>query len=631
MRSRIKLLDDKTINKIAAGEVVERPSSVVKELIENAIDANATSIIVEIKDGGKSYIRVTDNGTGIDYEQLDLAFKRHSTSKIETVEDLEKIITLGFRGEALASISSVSQVELLTKTENNLLGRRAIVEGGVIVNNDEVGCTKGTTIIVKNLFYNVPVRLKFLKSEGAEASNIGDIVNKAAIGNPDISFRFIKDNSLIMKTPGNGDILSGIYSIFGKEFMNSLFKLNFNGEDIKIKGYISKPSFTRGNRSHQYVFTNGRYVKSEDISRWIEDEYKTLISINRFPVFILFIDINPQEIDVNVHPNKTEIRFKDTSFLSNTIKDLISNTLKSNNIIPEIKASSLTKDNIKQSNFVDLITNESSSEKIKENTSLYIKSGVEKQNKSFNHGSFKPIEYHKCISKEHKTGERNLNHSIYKQPNDDNVLENRNRNAEDNREGKSTRKPILNTIGTLFGTYILAEDTVEKSFYLIDQHAAHERIMYERIKEQYKNENIVVQDLLTPEVINLTHNEREVLYQHKDIVNRLGFEFDEFGSNSITIRSVPMVFGSPNCKDLFIDLIDNLNYNIRSSYDLKLEKIMKIACTNAIKAGKSLHNIEVYKLIDDLFQLDSPFTCPHGRPILIKMTKYEIEKMFKRV
>ena len=331
--SNIKLLDKNTINKIAAGEVIERPASVIKELVENSIDALASFITIEIKEGGKSYIRVTDNGTGIDKDDVELAFLRHSTSKINKIDDLQSLSTLGFRGEALASIAAVSQLELITRTKNSIEGVHVFVNGGKIVERSEIGCPIGTTIIIKNLFYNVPVRKKFLKSDTVESSYISDIVYKLALGNPGLRFKYIKDSKIIINTPGRNDIKSTIYSLFGKEFINSVFDIEYSGNDIKICGIISKPTFTRGNRNHQYTYVNGRYIKSEEISKIIEQQYKTKIPANRFPVYAIYINIKPEMIDVNVHPTKTEIRFQNIEKLKEALTFAINSAFYNNNLI----------------------------------------------------------------------------------------------------------------------------------------------------------------------------------------------------------------------------------------------------------------------------------------------------------
>lgn len=638
MSNYIKRLDEKTINKIAAGEVVERPASVIKELVENSIDAKASSIVIEIKSGGKKYIRVTDNGSGIEKNDLELAFLRHSTSKINTVEDLEKVRSLGFRGEALASISAVSLLEVITKTENSASGIQASLQGGQITNKKEVGCPNGTTIIVKNLFYNVPVREKFLKSDNAEGAQISNIVHKLALSNPSVSFKYVKDNKVILMTPGNSDVLATIYSLFGKEFSKSLFKISYNGEDIKVNGMISSPSFTRGNRGHQYIFINGRYIKDDNLSKIVEDAYKSLIPINRFPAFILFIELSGNQVDVNVHPTKTEVRFDNSDKIYSVIHNVVKDTLKNKNLIPEFNISRKKQVEVEQKSFIDSFNVKDKKNEFTEKL-LDIIDTTKK-------GTEQPVI--DVTSIEYKDKSIALNNTIMKTYDSietypsSHVNENISQVEKDNERCSSSENyvekvssnrfiPELNIIGNLFDTYILAQDKKDEVFYIVDQHAAHERIMYEKLKKQFQLENVAIQELLAPEIIELTHSEIQLINENINTFEKLGFLVEGFGVNSIILRGVPMIFGEPDSKRLFLDILDNLNENIKSGYDLRVEKIMKMACTSAIKAGHNIKDIEVSRLLSDLKGTDEPFTCPHGRPIIIKMTKYELEKKFKRV
>ncbi|WP_069649533.1 DNA mismatch repair endonuclease MutL [Caloranaerobacter ferrireducens] len=617
--SRIKILDDTTINKIAAGEIIERPASVVKELVENSIDAGATSITIEIKGYGKDYIRVTDNGTGIENDDLEIAFMRHTTSKINKIEDLEKVISLGFRGEALASISSVSQVKVITKTDNNLIGNQIILHGGKIINKEEVGCPKGTTIIVTNLFYNTPVRAKFLKSESKETLRINDTIYKLALSNPNISFKYIKDNKVIFKTRGNGNEEDVIYNLFGRNFLNSLTKINYESDNFLIKGFISEPSFTRGNRSHQYFFVNNRYIKSNLLSKTIESAYGTLLPSNRFPVIILYLFIPPYEIDVNIHPTKTEVRFRNEKGICDTIYDVVKNFLKKKDIIPHINITNKSNNCEMQMNFIDKLNTKNNYDKSSSNFS------VEKDNK---------IKYEKPVNNEIK---KDFNIS-----NNDRVYENKQITnnpliKEDKKNSAENKQEIsidnIQIIGTLFSTYILAEDKLNAMLYIIDQHAAHERIMFEKLKKQFKNQIIISQQMLVPEIINLTFNEYKKVELNLEIFNKLGFTIEPFGKYSIVLRSVPVVFNKPNAKELFLDILDNLenfDYKLESNYDLRLEKIMKLACTSSIKAGDKIDELEISNLIKELFRTENPYTCPHGRPTIIKLTQFELEKKFKR-
>lgn len=613
MPQKIKLLDEKTINKIAAGEVIDRPASIIKELVENSIDANSSSISIEIKKGGKEYIRVTDNGDGILKEDLEIAFLRHSTSKISSIEDLQNTKTLGFRGEALASIAAVSKVEGITKTKNEKSGNQIIINGGKVVDIVEIGCPNGTTIIIRDLFYNIPVRRKFLKSDATETAYISDNVYRLALSNPNISFKYLKDNKVIVKTPGNGNVLDTIYSLYGKDIMKSLISINNTFKDISLKGFISNLTLTKGNRNYEFIFVNGRFIRDIELSKIIEDAYKSLITINRFPVFFLYIDIPPDKIDVNIHPTKTEIRFEDKKLISNFIKESINMELKKHNLIPEI---SIDKNQHKpetiENNFLDIIDNNDkfNNSNIKENIvfehNLKHDMPYSEQNSNVNY--MKKIIHNDVVNSNYKVN---------------NVLKHNNNSKK--------FLPSLRYIGRLFETYILAEDIDNNTFYIIDQHAAHERVMYEKIRRNYEQEKIVSQNLLVPEVINLTHGEIEIVKENKKIFNSLGFEFEEFGVNAIILRSVPMVFGNPNSRKLFIDILDNISKDIKNNYDLNIDRIMKISCRCAIKAGDNLKKLEVEKLLNDLRLCIDPYTCPHGRPIVIKMTRYELEKKFKRI
>ncbi|MTI70248.1 MAG: DNA mismatch repair endonuclease MutL [Firmicutes bacterium] len=625
MANNIRLLDDNTINKIAAGEVVERPASIVKELVENSIDAKSDSIIIEIKNGGKKYIRVSDNGIGIDKEDIDLAFLRHSTSKINKAEDLSRVISLGFRGEALASISAVSQMELITKTDDNDIGNQVEVMEGKIRDMKNVGCPKGTTIIVKNIFFNTPVRKKFLKSDNAESSHISDIVYKLSLSYPNISFKYIRDNKVIIKTPGKDNLLSNIYSIFGKDFTDSLFKTNYSGDDIKIRGFVSKPSFTRGNRKHQYFFINGRYIEDKKISKAIEEAYSTLIPANRFPIAILYINLPPNEVDVNIHPNKIEARFEREDTLRKIIYKMIKDVLKNNNLIQEAKLNKKSKDRNEQKNIINILNTKENS-KEKENIDNKI---IKNSYKTEELNNKTKVTLNKIPTRENDKEDttETLSKDIIKA---ENKIKENNTNYE--REESITKKlPNIKIIGKLFSTYLLAEGLDNEAFYMIDQHAAHERIMYEKLKKQYKNENITIQRLLSPEVINLTHGEFELYKNNFQLFKNMGFEIEEFGVNSIILRGVPMIFGKPNTRGLFLDILDKLHENIKSNYEVRLEKIMKISCTKAIKAGDRMETIEINQLLEDLEKTEKPYTCPHGRPVIIKMTKYELEKKFKRI
>lgn len=627
--SKIKVLDNLTIQKIAAGEVVERPSSIVKELLENSLDANSNNITIEIQNGGKTFIRITDDGDGINEEDLELAFERHSTSKLSTVEDLYTIRSLGFRGEALSSISNVSKVEIMTKTEDSIGGIQAIVEEGKVIEKNVIGSPKGTTMIIRDLFYNLPVRKKFLKSDLVESNQISDIVYKIALGNIGTSFKFVKDNKVILKTSKNNDLSSHIYSILGKEFSKNLVESNFEKYGITVKGLISNNNLYRSNRNHQYIYINGRYINNTSISNAIESQFKSIIPLNRFPVFILFIEMDPSIIDVNIHPTKQEIKFANQDEIIDVINKAIENSLYSSVTIPKVNFSK--KEDKKEDNPLPLL--------------FEFNSQVEKQ---LEKNDFKPsdLDIEQEIIVKDLTGfketmpsfnniyvnESENKEKYFSKPNDHNI-DHKDVN-KDNRNNKSTIKDTLTNlepIGVIFSTYILAEDRVNEKFYFIDQHAAHERVMYEKYLNEYEKENIATQQILIPEIIELTNTEMSNFLENISIFINLGFDLEQFGNNSIIIRGVPLVFGKPNIKDLFYDLLDNIQTEIKSSYDIRVEKIMKIACTNAIKSGDHISNLEIYSLFDQLKKCKDPHSCPHGRPTMLEMTKKDIEKEFLRI
>ena len=632
--AKIRVLDDLTIQKIAAGEVIERPASVVKELIENSIDAKSDNIVVEIKNGGKSLIRISDNGDGILEEDLALAFKKHSTSKLRSIEDIFTIMSLGFRGEALSSIASVARVEVLTRTEGSNAGLQALVEEGEIISLDVVGSPKGTTMIVRDLFYNLPVRKKFLKSDLSEGNYVSDIVNKLALGNPDISFKFIRDNKTVLQTSQSNSLLDNIYSILGKDTAKSLIPLEYKDSRIKVKGYISNSNLYRGNRNHQYLYINGRYVVDYPLAKVIENQYRTMIPQNRFPVFILYLEIDPLEVDVNIHPTKQEIKFSNSDFVYGKISNLVKETLRASIYAPQFKLDKEDKEDKQDKEEVVNLFNLGESNK------------------------FDDIVVHDFTSKQDNLPIRETNeYDLLMDILEDNLDEDREEDiytdisfkaieSRDIREDKLDldSKPEIpeeqkiedllfdiKPIGQVFDTYIIVESKVDEKLIFIDQHAAHERIMYERYKKEYENEAINVQILMVPEIIELTDRELNYVRENIQVFRDLGFDIDEFGHNSIALRAVPILFGSPKTKDLFLQILDSLDTGIKNSYETSIQKIMKLACTNAIKGGDVIKDMEIMALIKDLKACENPYTCPHGRPTMVSMTREQIEKEFLRI
>lgn len=618
---KIKILDNLTIQKIAAGEVIERPSSIVKELIENSIDANAKSIVIEIKNGGKTFIRVTDDGDGIDEEDLPLAFKRHSTSKLNKIDDLYSIMTLGFRGEALASISSVARLDVLTKTSKATAGIHAQLEEGEILSINKVGSPKGTTMIVKDLFYNIPVRKKFLKSDVTEGNSVSDIVNKLALGNLNISFKFIKDDKVIINTTGNVDLKENIYTILGKDIVKGLIPIEYNDENIQLKGFISNNNLYRSNRSHQYLYINGRYINNYGIAATIEGQYKSTIPLNRYPVFILYIKLNPEDLDVNIHPTKQEVKFVNNYDINGIIGSIIKKRLLNMLSVPKFEIPQ--KEEKKKEELQVLFSTEPDSHKdiivkdftIGDDNVEYMDDSIqipEEIDEEFNIDNFIDL-YEEDETKEVDFVQSAIDDLKIESNNMDSMLSD------------------VTPIGVVFNTYIIVENREKNKIIFIDQHAAHERVMYEKYLKEYKNEKIYIQQLLAPEIIQLTNSEINNLLENMDTFFSLGFEIEEFGPNTIAIRGVPLLFGKPNIKTLFMDLLDNLGKDIHDNYELNLEKIMKIACSSAIKGGDRITSLEIKSLIEDLIKCDNPYTCPHGRPTTIEMTKKDLEKQFLRI
>ncbi|WDV47830.1 DNA mismatch repair endonuclease MutL [Clostridiaceae bacterium M8S5] len=634
MKGVINFLDEATINKIAAGEVIERPASVIKELVENSIDAKSDSIVVEIKNGGKQYIRITDNGNGINREDLDIAFLRHTTSKIVNSDDLYSINTLGFRGEALSSITAVSNVEVITKTANVDYGIQVDVSGGKITNKTDVGCPKGTTIIVKNLFFNVPVRKKFLKSDTTESSYVSEIIFKLALSYPKISFKYIRDDKMIFRTSGKGDLLSCIYSLYGKSYITSLIRVSYN-DKIKIHGYVSKPELTRGNKKHQFFYVNGRCIQSNVLSKAVQDAYKTLVTVNSFPVVFLFIEIDAGSIDVNIHPSKLDIRFDDEDYICGILKETIRNSLFKKDIIHTTV--SQTDDN-KKNEYIDLISDlkPSNFRSTFNNDKI-----IEKPKKTHSNVQMRiysdksPLTYdtkekrdNPVITSDKRTNKTDAEPLIkYEQEFETSPV------IKENEENTNSKVifPKLEYICALFSTYIIATDKITGEIYMIDQHAAHERVMYEKIYDEYSKKNVLKQELLTPITIDLTNHELLIVNENKTILNNLGFEIDDFGNNSILLRSVPALLNIKGLKKFFIDIIDKLKDISKKPHEYRLKYIMKLSCTSAVKGGDNLKEIEINHLFEQMKQLDNPYTCPHGRPTIIKISKHDLEKKFKRI
>ena len=735
LKNKINVLDDFTINKIAAGEVVERPISVIKELIENSIDAGATRIIVEIQEGGKKLIRITDNGCGIDSSEVEKAFLRHATSKIKSIEDLYKTFSLGFRGEALSSILSVSKVQIVTKTPHEKAGTKLSYEAGKLMSREAVGTVNGTTIIVSDLFFNVPARKKFLKSDRSETIQISDIINKFSVGYPEIKFEYINNKKEIFSSIGDGDVTNCIRAVHGKDISQNLIQVDMEIRDMRIWGYISNTSVYRNNKSLQYVYINGRTVRNYALSNSINEAYKSLIPVNKHSICFLNINIDPKDVDVNIHPAKLEVKFKDEHTLYREFKSALEGILLKSNIIPKYRhcspsthetlndglaASSPEKKILEDVYTEDIkisisnhpisgstgndLSSKSSMDRISgginesENqlsilskadvTSVPPDSAIEKASAEKLRTHFeKPVDTPlPNESKEKKTdskheraaireseavygslaksignsGAKNLdigddikstaqncekadiisngispsrNDSEAGEPNNASVKAGSSADKENSRyynggNNKNNSIGEFQIVGTLFNTYVVAQ--FEKSMFMIDQHAAHERIIFEKYIDAFESQSISSQILMDPVVINLSLTDMGVVEGNMEFFEKFGFGIEQYGMNSIIIRSVPNMFGQPESEKFIYEIIDELDSK-DSSYEFKLEKLASKACKSAVKARDVLYDMEIKRLLNDLSLCSNPFTCPHGRPVIVELTEREIEKMFKRI
>ena len=799
----IVLLDDLTINKIAAGEVIERPASVIKEMVENSIDAGANNITVEIKNGGISYIKVTDNGKGIAPDDLEIAFERHATSKIRKAEDLDVVTSMGFRGEALASIAAIANVEMISKTEAQDTGYKIVVEAGNILDKQEVGCQTGTSITVRNLFFNTPVRYKFLKKDYTESGYVEDAITRIALVNPNIAIKLINTGKTVIQTNGNGDIKSVIYSIYGKDVATGILPVEYTFEDIQVNGVIGKPEIARSNRSNQLFFVNKRFIKDKVLTAATEQAFKGLIPIGKFGFVILNITMNPAKVDVNVHPAKLEVRFEDESRIFQSIYHAIKNTLLENELVantekpkeldrqentekqeskglfdfrknetkkieqyndqeskiktnvglggpvntadvleqlrkmqqdlqkqveenPSIKLNDNYVQMKKQEETINLNSTETTDNENNQNPAetANTEETVIKNEQDNSNGEESDIkteqenvventqELNQNEQQDNNQVEQNINENEQQENNENeqqNEVNEQQKEENDNKieeiqtenkseaeeklekiteqikelenlqyEDKTTedfntmyeklfgtkpiivdtkeeaetpkntavdlikdnisvfeeseeyKKPVYKFIGIAFNTYIIIE--MDKEMYIIDQHAAHERIMYEKVKNNYYSDlSKDSQMLLIPDVITLTHKEMEIARDNMDMFKKAGFSLEEFGENTIKLTGVPTVCIDLDNKELFLETLDEINTVARTAKQEKEEKfIATVACKAAVKANMVLTKEEVESLMDKLLELPNPFTCPHGRPTAIKMTKYDIERKFAR-
>ena len=719
---KIVLLDDLTINKIAAGEVIERPASVVKEVMENSIDAGASKITVEIRNGGISYIRVTDNGKGIMQDDMEIAFERHATSKLRSAEDLNEIKSMGFRGEALASIAAIAKVSLVSKTADSSTGYEVIAEGGKILSKQEAGCPNGTSITIENLFFNTPVRYKFLKKDFTESGYIEDVVTRIALVHPEIAIKLINTGKTVIQTSGNGDIKAVIYNIYGKEIAENLINIDYDYEDVQVKGVIGKPVISRSNRSNQLFFVNDRYVKDKTLSGAAEQAFKGFVTIGKHGFLVLNIKMDPQKVDVNVHPAKLEVRFQEESKIFKAVfhaikegllrGDLVADTesidgldstkTKYNDepIQPDIKVEQKDNTNFRDilknqvqtqtnNDFLDKQATEQKTEETFEQVMAKLKKmqdvvkmargekteNIEEQESNITNVIEEPKETVINMPEETQIDNKELtqaNNDEFEDKSKNNILENKANTSDEDflkmyeknfgiavkpkeqkeddnlyvsddfkpitgenisvfeEQANYTAIPSYKFIGIAFNTYIIIE--MKDDLYIIDQHAAHERIMYEKIKANYYSDSERNSQLmLLPDIITLTHKEMGIYKDNREMFKKAGFMVEEFGENTVKLSGVPDVLLDLETKELFLETLDEINTVARTAKQEIEEKfIATVACKAAVKAHMVLDREEVMQLLDKLLVLPNPFTCPHGRPTAIKMTKNEIEKKFSR-
>jgi DNA mismatch repair protein MutL len=635
----ITVLDQNTINKIAAGEVIERPASVVKELLENAIDAKSTAITVEIKEGGTTFIRVTDNGCGIPREEVSLAFLSHSTSKIKSVEDLFTISSLGFRGEALASIAAVSQVELITKTSAGLTGTRYQIDGGEERSVEEIGAPEGTTFIARNLFYNTPARKKFLKTPATEGAHVAELVEKLALSHPEVSIRFIQNNQNKLHTSGNHNLKDIVYTVFGREIASNLLEVTVKKDQISIHGYIGKPVIARGNRNYENYFINGRYIKSSIISRAIEEAYRPFMMQHKYPFTMLHFSIEPEMLDINVHPTKMELRFRDGEMVYHMVYQAVSGALAHKELIPEVE---LEKKREEKQGFAGKKF-EPSPEPFEKRRLMAMEQQAVTEEKKETADSFPKrltppqpsfVKERNELSENWLKPQTPAINRLAEVPAQD-VIPKSEKVPEqlDLFDGKLL-EPKARTrhklIGQLFDTYWLVE--FNEQLFIIDQHAAHEKVLYEKTMGTLKEMECISQLVSPPIILTLNQNEEVLLKRHLKYFTDMGFEIEPFGGREYAVRGVPANLFSIAKKELLIEMIDGLSEDGSShNPDIIYARVASLSCKAAVKGGHSLSAAEANGLIDQLLSLENPYACPHGRPTIISMSKYELEKKFKRI
>ena len=660
---KIAVLDQQTIDKIAAGEVVERPASVVKELVENAIDAGATQITVEIKEGGIGYIRITDNGSGMEKDDIPVAFLRHSTSKIRSADDLLGVSSLGFRGEALSSISAVAMVELITKTKENELGSRCCIEGGVQKSLEEIGAPDGTTFIIRNLFYNTPARKKFLKSEMSEASAIHELMTHLAMSHPEVGFKVLIGGQMRIQTSGNGNLKDVIYHLYGRDVAMRLIEVDRDEGPLHVRGFLGKPEISRGNRNYENYFVNGRYVKSKIIAKGIEDGYKTFMMQHRYPFVCLDIHMDGKMLDVNVHPTKMELRFSNQNLVYDLLERMTKDALSGRELIPEVTLDEPKKQMVmpekapQQVPPVQTLREPERTYQVQKpeqkvplekmwTTPEPQKQPVKPQNKNleyFMEQMRKRVEErYKAPEASAPTEQRETTETVQST-----VPEQSATVPEIPVEEKPPQKPeqldlfdgkLLSKeaavhhviIGQLFDTYWLVQ--FGEKLYIIDQHAAHEKVLYERLMKDLRNRTFQSQMLSPPIILNLSMQEEELFLKYRSCFTDMGFEIEEFGEKAYAVRAVPANLPGVARREILMELLDSLSDITGSGNSESLmDKVASMSCKAAVKGNHQMSAMEAKALIDELLSLENPYNCPHGRPTIISMSKYELEKKFKRI
>ena len=637
---KINLLSQETIDKIAAGEVVERPASVAKELIENSIDAGATAISVEINGGGIEYLRITDNGSGIEKDQIQIAFLRHSTSKIQTASDLASVRSLGFRGEALSSISAVSKVELITKTKDSLLGASYIIEGAKEISLTDVGAPNGTTFIIRQLFYNTPARKKFLKSESTEGSYVFDVVEHLALSHPEISFKFLLNGKEKLMTSGNGSLSDTIYQIYGRQIASNVLDIDYADDQVKINGFIGQSVIARGNRAFEHFFVNNRYIKSNSLSRACEEGYYGFLMGHQYPFFVLNINFDDDAVDVNVHPTKQEVRFEDEAFILQTLTKIINNRLRRREDVleahidepkpssaPIIESLTFSKPQAETPlNEVETST---------ENVTIESASTVESEENYIKQESApvpvkmpEPFERDRLAKIKAQVTEQIRKDTPYEKKFSEN-----NRGGEKYEQISFLQKEAIKEhkiIGQVFDTYWIVE--FDKNMYVIDQHAAHEKVLFEKTMARLKNNQMTTQMVSPPVIISLSPQDVLLFENYHEAFEKIGFQVESFGGNELALTGVPGNMLNIDPKTFFMEILADCDkFKASDSFDMIVERVASMSCKAAVKGNNKLSLQEIKTLIDDLLELDNPYHCPHGRPTMISFSEYELAKKFKRI